>query len=158
MCENNTKELSMWTWRIPRLTCSPSHVEDANTSTWDKLKYRKSGKLVEKAMLATQSFLNPFDVPVQRKESCIASLPEHQLLLQLRKRWWQQSQLGKKGFIKERLYTKERSFDLVKKLNLKKFQCGDKKVKVKTAENKIIITKQHRCVAIQLLVKSQTHG
>ena len=29
----------------------------------------------------------------QIKESCIASLPEHQLLLQLRETWWQQSQL-----------------------------------------------------------------
>ena len=61
-------------------------------------------------------------------------------------------------FIKERFYTKERFFDPVKKLNLKTFQSGAKRVKAKTAENKIITYKQHSSVAIQLLAKSQTHG
>ena len=65
---------------------------------------------------------------------------------------------AKERFIKERLHSKERLFDPVKKSKLKIFQSGAKKVKVKTAENKIITYKQHSSVAMQLLVKPQTHG
>ena len=49
-------------------------------------------------------------------------------------------------------------FDPVKKIKLKTFQSGAKKVKVQTTENKIITYQPHSSVAIQLLVKSQTHG
>ena len=110
-------------------------------------------------MLALQSFLSPFDVPEKGKLHCISSRAPPPAAVE--KDMMAAESIGKqakKSFIKERLYTKEWFFDLVKKLKLKTFQCGDKIVKVKTAENKFIITKQHRCVAIQLLVKSQTHG
>ena len=120
---------------------------------------QKSGKHVEKAILAIQSFLNPFDVPEKGKLYCISSRAP--ALAAVEKDMMAAESIGKQAkesFIKERLHTKEWFFDLVKKLKLKTFQCGDKKVEVKTAENKFIITKQHRCVAIQLLVKSQTHG
>ena len=65
---------------------------------------------------------------------------------------------AKERDFKESLHSEERLFDPIKKLKLKTFQSGATKVKVKTAENKVITYKQHSSVAIQLLVKSQTHG
>ena len=41
---------------------------------------------------------------------------------------------------------------------MKTFKSGATRVKAKAAENKIIAYKQHSSMAIQLLVKSQTHG
>ena len=86
------RKLSMWMWRIPRLTCSQSHEEDASTRTWDMLKYRRVRSMLRKP--CRQYRTSSITVMCQIKESCIASLPEHLLLLQLRKTWWQQNQLG----------------------------------------------------------------
>ena len=110
-------------------------------------------------MLAIQSFLNPFDVPDKGKLYCI--FPGAPAPAVVQKDMVAAGSIGKQvkeRFIKERLRFKERLFDPVKKLKLKTFQSGAKKVQVKTAENKIITYKQHSSVAIQLLVKSQTHG
>ena len=106
-----------------------------------------------------QNFLNPFDVPDKRKLHCISSGAPAPAAVE--KDMMAAESIGKQAkekFIKERLYTKERFFDPVKKLNLETFQSGAKRVKAKTVENKIITYKQHSSVAIQLLVKLQTHG
>ena len=54
--------------------------------------------------------------------------------------------------------TKKNFFSPVKKMKLRTFHSGNKTVKLKTAQNKIITYKQHSSVALQLLVKSQSHG
>ena len=100
---------------------------------------QKSEKHVKKVMLAIQSILNPFDVPDTGKLYCIpsgvpapAAFEKDMMAAELI------GKQTKERFIKERLYSKERLFDPVKKLKLKTFQSGGKKVKDKTAENKII--------------------
>ena len=119
---------------------------------------QKSGKHVKKVMLTIQSFLNPFDVPDKGKLYCISSgAPAPAAVEKDMKAAESNEKQVKERFIKERLHSKERLFDPVKKFKLKTFQSGAKKVKDKTAENKIITYKQHISVAILLLAKSQTH-
>ena len=100
---------------------------------------QKREKHVEKAMSAMQNFLNPFDVPDKGQLHCISSGAPAPAAVE--KDMMAAESIGKQAnqkFIKERLYTKERFFDPVKKLNLKTFQSGAKRVKAKTVENKII--------------------
>ena len=120
---------------------------------------QKSEMHVKKVMLAIQSFLNPFDVPDKENLYCISSgAPAPTAVEKDMMAAESIEKQAKEIFIKKRLHIKERFFDPVKKLKLKTFQSGAMKVKVRTAENKIITFKQHSSVAIQLLVKSQTHG
>ena len=105
---------------------------------------QKSKKHVEKAMSAIQNFLNPFDVPDKGNLHCISSVAPAPAAVE--KDMMAAESIGKQAkekFIKEKLYTKKRFFDPVKKLILKTFQSGAKRVKAKTAENKIITYKQH---------------
>ena len=81
-------------------------------------------------MLAIQSFLNPFDVPDKGKLYCISSGATVPTAVE--KDMMAAESIGKQAkerFIKERLHTKEWFFDPVKKLKLKTFQSGAKKVK-----------------------------
>ena len=71
----------------------------------------------------------------QIKESCIAS--EAPAPAAVEKDMMAAESIGKQAkekFNKERLYTKERFLDPVKKSNLKAFQSDAKRVKAKTAE------------------------
>ena len=98
-------------------------------------------------MSAMQNFLNPFDVPDKGKLHCISSGAPAPAAVE--KDMIAAESIGKQAkekFIKDRLYTKERFFDSIKMLKLKTFKSGAKRVKAKTAENKIITYKQHSSV------------
>lgn len=120
---------------------------------------KKSEKRVQKTKSVIQNFLNPFDVSDHDKLYCISSgahAPEP-----VEKDMMTAEQLGKQAketFIVDRLETKKNFFSPVKKMKLRTFHSGNKTVKLKTAQNKIITYKQHSSVALQLLVKSQSHG
>ena len=62
----------------------------------------------------------------------------------------------KNKFIKERLETCIIFFDLIKKLNLKTFDSANKKVMVKTSDERLIEYKQPGNLAFQLLVQARS--
>ena len=134
------------------------------TETGDDLQHRdnreseirKSEYVVDAAVEALNSFVNPFSGTEKEHLFCISS--GQRVPSDIEKDVMNAELLGqeqKQKFIEERLKVDEHFFDPVKRLNLKTISSMSKKVPMLNKNKKVIELKQQGNIAFQLLVKSQ---
>ena len=117
----------------------------------------KSDKCVKKAQEAVESFINPFmveDKLISLSSGAAATADIASDVLRAEAA----GKEAKEAFIRDRLEKNDNFFEPIKRLNRKTLGDMNKKLKVTTANNKVVQYKQQRNIAFQLFVKSQSQG